>query len=116
MWVTYSSLINARLPVMPSDISELMLSIGSVSRDRHRLRDEMRKRRLAVLDRDGVYARPRRLVLALLRKLRRGAGGETGRGRDAVSDNEVVEVHGLRRGYVLLGRLAQLGDATGGVL
>lgn len=51
---TYSSLINARLPMMPRDVTKLVLCVGSMGRDWHRLRNKMRKRSLAVLDRNRV--------------------------------------------------------------
>lgn len=49
---TYSSLVNTGLAMMPGDISKLVLRTGSMSRNRYRLRNEVRKRGLAVLDRN----------------------------------------------------------------
>lgn len=63
---TYSSLINASLAMMPSNISKFVLCVGSMGRNWHRLRDEVRKRGLAVLDGYSVGLRPDLLVLALL--------------------------------------------------
>lgn len=39
---TYSSLINAGLAMMSSDISELVLRTGNMSRNGHRLRNKVR--------------------------------------------------------------------------
>lgn len=63
---TYPSLINASLAEMPRDIAKLVLCVGSVCGDRHRLRYEMGKRSLAVLDRNRVGLRPDLFVVALL--------------------------------------------------
>lgn len=63
---TYSSLIDARLAMMPCNIPEFVLCVRSVGRNRHRLRNEVRKRGLAVLDGYGVGLRSDLLILALL--------------------------------------------------
>lgn len=88
--MTYSSLIYARLTMMPSDVAKFMLSVWSVSGNRDRLRDEMRKRSLAVLDRNGVDTRAKWLVLAVLGDLGRGTGSKTSRRSDVVSNDQVV--------------------------
>lgn len=46
-------LVNACLPVVPCDITKLVLDIGRVSRDRDRLRNEVGERSLAMFDGDG---------------------------------------------------------------
>lgn len=63
---TYSSLINASLAMMPCNIPKLVLCVGSVGRNWHRLRNEVRKRGLAVLDGYSVGLRSDLFVLALL--------------------------------------------------
>lgn len=63
---TYSSLVNASLAMMARDVPKLMLCVGSMGGDRHRLRNKMRERSLAVLDRDGTGLRSTRFALALL--------------------------------------------------
>lgn len=108
----YTSLVDARLPVVPRDVSKLVLNIGRVGRDRDRLRNEVGERGLAVFDGDGGDVRARWLVLASLRELGRGATGGASRSRDVVSDEEVVEVHGVRGREALLRGFSQLGDAA----
>ena len=98
----YTSLVDARLPVVPRNISKLVLVVGRMSRDRDRLRNEVGERGLAVFDGDGGDVRARWLVLASLRELgRRATGGASG-SLYVVSDEEVVEVHGVRGRDVLL--------------
>lgn len=112
--VAYSSLINASLAMMSGDIPELMMRSGSVSRNGHGLRGKVRKRSLAVLDRNGTSGH---IIGSLVGdNLWRRAGDKTGGCGGVVVVNKVVNVHGLRGGNVLLRVLAQLGNAAGGVL
>lgn len=98
---------------MPCDITELVLCVRSMGGDWHRLRNEVGKRGLAVLDRNSVGLWSGLLILALLGQLGRRAGSEACRRGDVVRNNEVVDVHGLRRGNVLFRILPQLSDAAG---
>lgn len=54
------------------------------------------------------------LVVTIVSNRRRRCEAASGDGR-VVSENEVVEIHGLRLRRSIL-RSAQLGDATGGIL
>lgn len=62
----------------------------------------MRERGLAVFDWDGGNMRARWPVLASLRKLGRRAVGRAGGSCDVISDEKVVQVHGIRGRDVLL--------------
>lgn len=101
--IAYPSLVDARLPVVPCDVPELVLNIGRMSRDRDRLGYEVRERGLAVFDGDGGNVRAHRPVFASFRELGRRAVGGAGGSRNVVSDEEVVEVHWVRGRDVVLG-------------
>lgn len=116
---THPSLIDARLAVVTSDVAKFTLRIRHMRRHRNRLWAEVRKRSLAGfvrVDGDGIDLGAEGLVLALRREIRRRAVGDaSGRGQ-AVGHDEVVQVHGFRRGNMVFGRFSQLGNTTGGIV
>lgn len=97
------------------NVTKLVLHIGRMSWHRDRLRYKMRQGGLTVLDGDSGDVRARWLVFASLQELGRRATSRACWGGNVISDDEVVEVHGVRSRDILLGIFSQLGYAAGSI-